>query len=83
MTATDTDAGATMSLDELRAHELANLKTTVTTVYEKVPHYRKAFDDLGVVPGDEDGVDLPRDAEPAEDEFEGHLDLRGLPTRER
>ncbi len=52
MTAADTDAGATMSLDELRAHQLANLKTTVTTVYEKVPHYRKAFDDLGVVPSD-------------------------------
>lgn len=57
MTATDTDAGATMSLDELRAHQLANLKTTVTTVYEKVPHYRKAFDDLGVVPSDITSLD--------------------------
>ncbi|GAA3837157.1 phenylacetate--CoA ligase [Brevibacterium ammoniilyticum] len=57
MTATDTDAGATMSLDELRAHQLANLKTTVTTVYEKVPHYQKAFDDLGVVPSDITSLD--------------------------
>ncbi|MCT2182444.1 phenylacetate--CoA ligase [Brevibacterium casei] len=57
MTTTDSDAGATMSLDELRAHQLANLKTTVTTVYEKVPHYRKAFDDLGVVPSDITSLD--------------------------
>ncbi|MCT1446847.1 MULTISPECIES: phenylacetate--CoA ligase PaaK [Micrococcales] len=52
MTTTDSDAGPTMCLDELRADQLANLKTTVAAVYEKVPHYRKAFDDLGITPAD-------------------------------
>ncbi|MCT1765812.1 phenylacetate--CoA ligase [Brevibacterium casei] len=57
MTTTDSDAGPTMSLDELRADQLANLKTTVAAVYEKVPHYRKAFDDLGITPADITSLD--------------------------
>src|SRR5699024_11205916 len=52
MTSTDLDAGERMSLDELRADQLNNLRTTVTTVYEKVPFYRRAFDELGVTPAD-------------------------------
>ena len=63
MTDTDLDAGERMSLDELRSSQLKNLKTTVTSVYEKVPFYRKAFDDLGVTPADitslEDIAKLP------------------------
>ncbi|MCI4010697.1 phenylacetate--CoA ligase PaaK [Brevibacterium sp. ZH18] len=57
MTANDLDAGQRMSLDELRADQLANLKSTVTKVYEKVPFYRKAFDDLGVTPADITSLD--------------------------
>ncbi len=57
MTTTDSDAGPTMSLDEPRADQLANLKTTVAAVYEKVPHYRKAFDDLGITPADITSLD--------------------------
>ena len=63
MTSTTPDPGLTMSLDELRADQLANLQTTVRTVYEKVPFYRQAFDDLGVAPADitslEDIAKLP------------------------
>src|SRR5699024_2720719 len=63
MTSTDLDAGERMSLDELRADQLNNLRTTVTTVYENVPFYRKAFDELGVTPADitslEDIAKLP------------------------
>nr|WP_282959864.1 phenylacetate--CoA ligase PaaK [Brevibacterium sp. W7.2] len=57
MTATASDAGETMSLDELRAHQLATLTTTVSTVYEKVPFYRKAFDELGITPADITSLD--------------------------
>lgn len=54
---THLDSGETMSLDELRAQQLENLKTTVSTVYEKVPFYRKAFDELGVTPADITSLD--------------------------
>ncbi|MDN5635852.1 MAG: phenylacetate--CoA ligase, partial [Brevibacterium sp.] len=57
MTANDLDAGQRMSLDELRADQLANLKTTVTKVYENVPFYRKAFDDLDITPADITSLD--------------------------
>lgn len=56
-TDTHLDSGETMSLDELRAQQLENLKTTVSTVYEKVPFYRKAFDELGVTPADITSLD--------------------------
>ncbi|WP_413332412.1 phenylacetate--CoA ligase PaaK [Brevibacterium sp. GP-SGM9] len=63
MTSTTPDPGLTLGLDELRADQLANLQTTVRTVYEKVPFYRQAFDDLGVAPADitslEDIAKLP------------------------
>ncbi|MDN6133546.1 MAG: phenylacetate--CoA ligase, partial [Brevibacterium sp.] len=57
MTANDLDPGERMSLDELRADQLANLQTTVTTVYERVPFYRTAFDDLGITPADITSLD--------------------------
>ncbi|WP_350270126.1 phenylacetate--CoA ligase PaaK [Brevibacterium sp. CBA3109] len=57
MTANDLDAGQRMSLDELRADQLANLQSTVTKVYEKVPFYRQAFDELGVTPADITSLD--------------------------
>ncbi len=40
------------SVDELRALQLARLKTTVQRAYENVPHYRASFDAAGVRPGD-------------------------------
>lgn len=41
-----------VGVDQLRADQFERLKQTLTTVYEKVPHYRAAFDDLGVTPAD-------------------------------
>src|SRR5690606_35002620 len=40
------------SQDELRALQLARLKQTLRHAYEKVPHYRKSFDEAGVHPDD-------------------------------
>ena len=38
------------SIDELRALQLARLKSAVHTSYERVPHYRRKFDAAGVHP---------------------------------
>jgi phenylacetate-CoA ligase len=38
--------------EQLRAHQLVHLRETLERVYEHVPHYRRAFDDAGVAPGD-------------------------------
>jgi phenylacetate-CoA ligase len=52
-TAPDTlDAAERMSTDELRALQLERLQWTLHHAYEKVPHYRKAFDAAGVHPSD-------------------------------
>jgi phenylacetate-CoA ligase len=40
------------SVDELRALQLGRLKDAVAWAYERVPHYRKAFDAAGVHPSD-------------------------------
>ncbi len=42
----------TIGLDELRALQLGRMRDTLTRVYERVPHYRKAFDEAGVTGGD-------------------------------
>jgi phenylacetate-CoA ligase len=42
----------TASRDEIAGLQLQRLKMTLTRVYAHVPHYRKAFDDEGVHPGD-------------------------------
>ncbi|HKW39489.1 MAG TPA: AMP-binding protein, partial [Burkholderiales bacterium] len=39
-------------VDELRALQLERLRWTLAHAYDKVPHYRKAFDAAGVHPGD-------------------------------
>jgi phenylacetate-CoA ligase len=55
------DAGERLSVDELRARQLEKLLSTVRTAYEKVPHYRAALDEVGLVPGDlRDLSDLSR-----------------------
>jgi phenylacetate-CoA ligase len=40
------------SRDELAALQLGRLKTTLQRVYDNVPHYRTAFESLGVHPSD-------------------------------
>ncbi|MBW5483647.1 phenylacetate--CoA ligase PaaK [Streptomyces bambusae] len=40
------------SVDELRAVQLTRLRETLHRVYERVPHYRRAFDEAGVHPDD-------------------------------
>jgi len=40
------------STDEIRALQLARLKTTLAHVYANVPHYRQAFEAQGVTPDD-------------------------------
>ncbi len=40
------------SRDELQALQLERLKWSLAHAYENVPHYRKAFDEKGVHPGD-------------------------------
>ena len=39
-------------IDELRALQLDRLRWSLRHAYEKVPHYRKAFDTVGANPGD-------------------------------
>ena len=40
------------SRDELQALQLARLKQTLQLAYDKVPHYKQAFDAAGVHPAD-------------------------------
>ena len=40
------------SVDELRALQLKRLRWSLQHAYEKVPHYRKAFDTAGIHPGE-------------------------------
>ncbi len=48
-------------VDELRALQLKRLRWSLQHAYEKVPHYRNAFDAAGVRPGDlKDLVDLDK-----------------------
>jgi len=42
----------TASADQLHSLQLARLKETVSRAYDKVPHYRRAFDQAGVHPDD-------------------------------
>ena len=46
------DAIETASRDEIVALQLQRLKATLQRVYDKVPHYRQAFDAKGVHPND-------------------------------
>ncbi len=52
-----------MSTDEMQAFQLGKLKETVAWVYERVPFYKKKFDELGITPDDikslEDTAKLP------------------------
>ncbi len=46
------DRAERMSRDELTALQLTRLRATLRTSYERVPHYRAAFDAAGVHPDD-------------------------------
>ena len=41
-----------LDLEGLRALQLERLRATIQRVYERVPHYRRAFDEAGVGPDD-------------------------------
>ncbi|MFH1058530.1 MAG: phenylacetate--CoA ligase [Pseudomonadota bacterium] len=41
-----------MSADEMQAFQLGKLQETVAWVYERVPFYKKKFDEIGLKPGD-------------------------------
>jgi phenylacetate-CoA ligase len=45
------DPAERLDLDALRALQLERLRDTVSRAYERVPHYRSAFDAAGVTPG--------------------------------
>jgi phenylacetate-CoA ligase len=53
----------TLSLDELRHLQTQRLRETISAAYDRVPHYRRAFDAKGVTPDDiqtlEDVARLP------------------------
>jgi phenylacetate-CoA ligase len=54
-------ARSALTSDELQALQLARLQATLRRVYERVPHYRRAFDEAGVRPGDVEALpDLAR-----------------------
>ena len=42
----------TLSLDELRHLQTERLRATISAAYDKVPHYKEAFDAKGVTPDD-------------------------------
>jgi len=46
------DAGERRSRDEVLALQLERLRRTLALAYDKVPHYRAAFDSAGVTPDD-------------------------------
>ncbi|QWZ07887.1 phenylacetate--CoA ligase [Nocardioides panacis] len=41
-----------LDVEALQAQQLVDLRTTLDRVYEHVPHYRRAFDAVGVAPAD-------------------------------
>ncbi|MFR9728452.1 phenylacetate--CoA ligase PaaK [Saccharopolyspora sp. MS10] len=48
----ETDEGERLGVDELRAHQLRHLRSTLRHAYEQVPLYRAKFDAAGVHPDD-------------------------------
>ena len=46
------DPAERMSVDELRGLQLERLQESLRRAYEKVPHYKAAFDAAGVSPDD-------------------------------
>jgi phenylacetate-CoA ligase len=67
----DLDPIETASRDEIAGLQLARLQQTLRHVYDKVPHYRSAFDARGVTP-----ADLSSLADLAKFPFTSKADLR-------
>ncbi len=67
----DLDPIETASRDELQALQLQRLQWTLRHAYERVPHYRRSFDDAGVHPSDCRSL-----ADLAKFPFTGKADLR-------
>jgi len=67
----DLEAIETASQDELRALQLQRLRHTLQHAYDKVPHYKAAFDAKGVHPSDCQSL-----ADLAKFPFTGKADLR-------
>ncbi|KRV47371.1 phenylacetate--CoA ligase [Wenjunlia vitaminophila] len=66
------DAVETASRDELGALQLERLRATLRRVYDRVPHYRAAFDAHGVHPDDcRDLADLARFPFTSKDDLRG------------
>ncbi len=47
----------TASIDELRSLQTERLQATLVNAYDNIAHYRRAFDNAGVTPGDIRGLD--------------------------
>ncbi|MGA0236942.1 MAG: phenylacetate--CoA ligase PaaK [Acidimicrobiales bacterium] len=47
----------TASVDELRSLQTERLQATLVNAYDNIAHYRRAFDNAGVTPGDIRGLD--------------------------
>ena len=63
----------TASRDEITALQLARLKATLRHAYERVPHYRTAFQQAGVHPDDlQDLADLARFPFTTKDDLRRH-----------
>ena len=50
--ADELDAAERLSRDELLALQLTRLRASLQHAYDNVPHYRRAFDELGAKPAD-------------------------------
>jgi phenylacetate-CoA ligase len=48
----DLDVGEQVGIEELRDRQLTDLRATLRRAYDRVPHYRAAFDSAGVHPDD-------------------------------
>jgi phenylacetate-CoA ligase len=48
----DLDAAEQVGIEELRDRQLTDLRATLRLAYDRVPHYRAAFDSAGVHPDD-------------------------------
>jgi phenylacetate-CoA ligase len=52
MTTTELDSGEKLSADELASLQLVRLRNTLRHAYENVAHYRRKFQEAGVLPSD-------------------------------
>jgi phenylacetate-CoA ligase len=76
---------APTTIDELRALQLERLRETVRTVYERVPHYTHAFDEVGVRPDELESLgDLARFPFTAKDDLRVNypFDLFAVPRED-